>query len=161
MLAYIWAEDENQNIGVNGHLPWHLPADLKHFKEETLNHPMIMGKKTFMSLPGILPQRHHVVLTHSKLDVDQSEVTVVHSKKDLDQWIGQQDPCQLIFIIGGATLFEMYKDEVDYLYRTTIHQQYDADTKMPLINYENFEIISYQQFEQQKPSFEFITYKRI
>ena len=53
MLAYIWAEDLTGGIGVDGHLPWHLAADLKRFKEKTMNHPMIMGRKTFESLPGI------------------------------------------------------------------------------------------------------------
>ena len=66
MISFVWAEDEVGNIGYQGHLPWHLPADLQHFKEKTIGHPMVMGRKTFDSFPGVLPKRKHIVLTHSQ-----------------------------------------------------------------------------------------------
>ena len=64
MLSFVWAEDQQHGIGIDGHLPWNLPADLKHFKEKTIGHPIIMGRKTFASLPHPLPERKHIVLTH-------------------------------------------------------------------------------------------------
>ena len=82
MLAYIWAEDLTGGIGIDGHLPWHLAADLKRFKEKTMNHPMIMGRKTFESLPGILPGRKHIVLTHSNLNVGDPNVKTVHARAE-------------------------------------------------------------------------------
>ena len=107
MLAYIWAEDLTGGIGVDGHLPWHLKADLKRFKEKTMNHPMIMGRRTFESLPGILPGRKHIVLTHSNLDTSDPNVKVVHSKEELDEWLAAQDQNQLNVIMGWATWFKM------------------------------------------------------
>ena len=91
MLAYIWAEDLNGGIGIDGHLPWHISNDLKRFKKITSGHPMVMGRKTFESLPGILPGRKHIVLTRSDLKVDNSNVEIVHSRDELDNWIKSQD----------------------------------------------------------------------
>ena len=64
MISFVWSEDQKHQIGYKGHLPWRLPADLAHFKKVTMGHPMVMGKKTFDSFPGLLPGRKHVVLTH-------------------------------------------------------------------------------------------------
>ena len=64
MISFVWAEDQKHQIGYKGHLPWRLPADLAHFKEVTMGHPMVMGKKTFDSFPGLLKRRQHIVLTH-------------------------------------------------------------------------------------------------
>lgn len=160
MLAYIWAEDLNGGIGINGHLPWHLAADLKRFKEKTMNHPMIMGRRTFESLPGILPRRKHIVLTHSDLNVTDPNVKILHSKKELDEWLGVQDEKQLNVIIGGATLFKMYRDEVDLLYQTIVKQKFQTDTQMPVINYSEFEKIEDQSFDDSELKYEFVTYKR-
>ena len=66
MIEFVWAEDTKHAIGYKNHLPWHLPADLKHFKDLTMGHPMIMGLKTFTSLTQFLPLREHLVLTHDK-----------------------------------------------------------------------------------------------
>ena len=66
MLSFVWAEDNKHQIGYKGHLPWHLPADLAHFKEKTMGKTMVMGKKTFLSLPFVLPKRKHLVLTHDE-----------------------------------------------------------------------------------------------
>ena len=63
MLTFVWAEDEAHQIGYQGKLPWHLPADLRHFKKFTWGHPMVMGRRTFASLPELLPGRPHIVLT--------------------------------------------------------------------------------------------------
>lgn len=160
MLAYIWAEDLTGGIGIDGHLPWHLAADLKRFKEKTMNHPMIMGRRTFESLPGILPGRKHIVLTHSNLDAIDSNVKVVHSKEELDEWLTAQSKEQLSVIIGGATLFKMYRDQVDILYQTIVKENFQTDTQMPAINYANFKKIEDQCFDDSKLKYEFITYKR-
>ena len=160
MLAYIWAEDLTGGIGVDGHLPWHLKADLKRFKEKTMNHPMIMGRKTVESLPGILPGRKHIVLTHSNLDISDPNVKVVHSKEELDEWLAAQDQNQLNVIIGGATLFKMYRDQVDILYQTIVKDNFQTDTQMPAINYADFEKVEDQQCDDSNLKYEFITYRR-
>lgn len=160
MIAFIWAEDLNGGIGIDGHLPWHIAADLRKFKEETMGHPMIMGRKTFESLPGVLPHRKHIVLTHSDLKVDSEAVSVIHSKESLDEWLVKHDN-DLNFIIGGATLFEMYKDNVDYLYQTIIKKEYKTDTIMPKIDFSKFKLIEQKSFENIDPEFEFLTYEKI
>ncbi|KRM90984.1 dihydrofolate reductase [Liquorilactobacillus cacaonum] len=143
MLAYIWAEDKEHHIGLNGHLPWHLPADLAYFKKITKNHPIVMGRKTFDSFPGLLPQRHHFVLTNS-IDLktkfkDDDRITVMNNIDDLSSVIEQKD---LIFIIGGASLFAEFADKVDFLYVTRINSIFPGDTKMPIIDEKLFELIT-------------------
>lgn len=132
MLAYIWAEDSAHHIGINGRLPWHLPNDLAYFKRQTSGHPMIMGKKTFDSFPKLLPGRLHVILTHSiefeKEYADNDQVVVVHNENDLRKWLEEHDS-EITFVIGGASLFKMFKDDVDLLYVTRIKEKFDADRK--------------------------------
>ncbi len=83
-LDFIWAQDPDGYIGKNGTMPWHLPADLKHFKAVTLNHPVIMGANTFKSIGRPLPKRENIVLTHQKLD-DAKITVVVHLHKPATQ----------------------------------------------------------------------------
>ena len=125
-----------------------------------MNHPMIMGRKTFESLPGILPGRKHIVLTHSNLDTSDPNVKVVHSKEELDEWLATQDKKQLNVIIGGATLFKMYRDQVDVLYQTIVKENFQTDTQMPAINYADFEKVKDQRFDDSNLKYEFITYRR-
>lgn len=158
MLAYIWAEDLNGGIGIDGHLPWHISNDLKRFKEKTSNHPMVMGRRTFESLPGILPGREHIVLTRSNLEINNPNVKVLHSRNALDEWIQSQN--QLVMIVGGSTLFKMYRDQVDILYQTIVKQIFQTDTKMPQIDYSKFKVTEDQYFDDDKLPYEFITYKR-
>ncbi|WP_281164961.1 dihydrofolate reductase [Liquorilactobacillus sicerae] len=142
MLAFIWAEDVQHHIGYRGKLPWHLPADLAHFKRVTLHHPIIMGRRTFESFPGLLPQRHHYLLTHDQKYDQQyagnSQITIVHTKQELKKIL--QDNSQLFFIIGGASLFTAFADQVNWLYVTKIAADFPGDVKMPPIP-GNFELV--------------------
>lgn len=89
MITFIWAEDEKHQIGLNGHLPWHLPQDMQHFKKLTKGHPIVMGRKTFDSLPKILPQRQHLVLSRNpnlaRKYAENEQVTVFSSLSDLNR----------------------------------------------------------------------------
>lgn len=142
MLAFIWAEDSAHHIGVDGHLPWRLPDDLQYFKQTTLNHPVVMGRKTFQSFPHPLPHRHHVVLTHdhqlANQYADNPQVEFVFTQDQLDDWLAAHED-ELVFIIGGATLFHMYAERVDRLYVTQIEAKFPADTTMPPLDYNRFE----------------------
>lgn len=141
MLAYIWAEDSERHIGINGGLPWHLPDDLAYFKRQTMGHSMIMGKRTFDSFPMLLPGRLHVVLTHSiefeKEHADNEQIVVVHNEDDLRRWLEEHDS-EMTFVIGGASLFEMFRDDVDLLYVTKIKGKFEADTTMPELETDRF-----------------------
>lgn len=143
MLAYIWAEDLNHQIGYRGQLPWHLPADLAHFKRMTQGHPMIMGRKTFASLPGVLPGRPHYVLTRSanydQSYADDQRVKIFHTKQELENFIGNDQ--RLNFIIGGASLFASFANQVDLLYVTKIAATFAGDVKMPQLPWSEFDLV--------------------
>ncbi|GFZ27668.1 dihydrofolate reductase [Lactobacillus corticis] len=165
MLTFVWAEDELGNIGYQGHLPWHLPADLQHFKAVTMHKPMIMGRKTFDSFPGILPGRKHLVLSHDpslqdKYDPQQVEiVTSVDELQEIIAAYGDQEIC----LIGGSGVFALFVDQVDRLEKTLVYGQFPADTKMVPINYENFTLVKRSDFKADAKNpydYSFLTYQR-
>lgn len=166
MLGFIWAEDLDGNIGYQGKLPWHLPADLKHFRKKTIGHSIIMGRKTFESLPQLLPGRLHVVLTTNE-DLkekykDSEKVKVFGDTGHLHKWIENQKDC-LIWIIGGASLFAEFKDEVSVLERTIIQAHVRGDVKIPEIDYSKFELINTERHyidQSNKYNFIFLTYQK-
>ena len=165
MISYVWAEDKHGNIGYQGSIPWHLPADLHHFKKLTLNHPIIMGRKTFASLPGILPNRVHIVLTHDQALKEKyqenDKVLIFNELTDFKKWIAQQD--QEVVVIGGATLFKEFSDQVDILHRTVIHSEFKGDVQMPKLDYEKFTLMNQQDFkadDKNKYSYSFLDYRR-
>lgn len=143
MIAFIWAQDQKRQIGHQGRLPWHLPADLAYFKKKTSGHPMVMGRKTFASFPGFLPGREHIVLTRdkdfrAKYPAD-APLTVYHSLPELREWLLAQS--ELVFVIGGASLFESLKDDVSRLYLTEIEETFEGDTVMPKLDLTKFTLL--------------------
>lgn len=143
MIAFIWAQDQEKHIGYAGHLPWYLPADLAYFKEKTNGHPIVMGRKTFESFPGFLPGRKHVVLTHEKDFREkypaEAPLTVYHSLAELQAWLVSSS--ELIFVIGGASLFESLKADVSRLYLTEIAETFKGDTVMPELDLTEFTLL--------------------
>lgn len=133
MLGMIVVIAENGAIGKNGGLLCHLPADLKHFKTVTMGSPIIMGRKTFESLPkGALPGRMNVVVTRNS-DFTAENVTVCHS---VDDALAVTAHAEKRFIIGGAQLYSTTIDAADTLYLTLLHAEFpDADTFFPTIDY--------------------------
>lgn len=139
MISFLWAEDENRLIGKDNQLPWRLPADLKYFKETTMGHPIVMGRKTYESIGKPLPGRTNIVLTRNpSFKVDGCEV--LHSKADFLSWAKKTD--EEIFVIGGAEIYRLFIDEVDQLYVTKIFEQFEGDEYFPKINWENWQLIS-------------------
>lgn len=136
MITFVWAEDQNGVIGKDGKLPWHLPSELKYFKEVTLTGDVVMGRKTLESIPNPpLKNRVNYVLTSNK-DYEVPGVIVCHSKEEILEKI--KDSTKPIHIIGGISLFELFKDDVDMLYRTVIHGSFEGDTYIPEIDYSQF-----------------------
>lgn len=125
-IFLVLARARNGIIGANGALPWHLPMDLRHFKALTKNKPMIMGRKTFDSLPGLLPGRRHIVLTRSK-DWAEEGAEVVHS---VDQAIATANAPH-VAVIGGAEIFTLFLPRADRVELTEVHAEPDGDTVMP------------------------------
>lgn len=165
MLTFIWAEDEAHHIGYQGKLPWHMPADLKHFKQLTIGRPIIMGKNTFDSFPNLLPQRLHVVLTHHLAAFDKyddKQVMAFSNLKDLKKWLADHRGLNLC-VIGGKSLFSNLIDQADILEQTIIHHRFLGDVKMPAIDYSQFRLIKKEDHladDKNKYAYSFLTYQR-
>lgn len=131
MLSYVVAMSENNVIGMSGRLPWHLPEDLKKFKEITSSgtKTMIMGRKTFESLPRILPGRKHVILTRSKdFKVPDENVQVLYSLDKLTPFIESKEE---YYVIGGGELFVQLMPYVSRIYLTILYHDFIGDTLFP------------------------------
>jgi dihydrofolate reductase len=125
-ITIVLARAINGVIGKDNRLPWHIPGDLKRFKQLTMGSAMIMGRKTFDSLPGILPGRQHIVMTHDpKWRVDG--VDVVHDVEGAIAAAGDTP----ISVIGGAAIFELFEPIADKIELTEVIAEIDGDVSMP------------------------------
>ena len=124
-ITIVVARAINGTIGEDGTLPWHLPGDLKHFKAVTMGSAMIMGRKTFDSLPGLLPGRRHIVLTR---DADWS-ADGVDVARDRDQALALAGG-DLVTVIGGTSIFAMFHELAQQIELTEVLAEVDGDTFM-------------------------------
>ncbi|PLS18871.1 dihydrofolate reductase [Bacillus sp. M6-12] len=142
-LSIVVAMSKNHVIGKDNQLLWHLPSDLKEFKKITTGHTIIMGRKTFESLPSILPERHHIVLTKNKeYQIDHEQVTVVHAIGELlslIEWDKQY------FVIGGGEIYKMLLPLCETIYVTKIHQEFTGDTVFPVLNLSEWDILKEEE----------------
>lgn len=132
MLSYVVAISKNNVIGYKGKLPWHLPADVQFFKEitSTGTKTMIMGRKTFESLPGILPGRKHIIYTQNKeYHVNDENVEIIYTLDELLEYARTAD--LEYFVIGGAQIFELLFPYTDRIYLTKINADFEGDTFFP------------------------------
>lgn len=120
-ITFILAMDENNLIGKNNNLPWHLPADLKYFKSQTLNKTVIMGRKTCESLPFVLPKRRNIVLTRN-INFSRKGFETIHKLDCL------QDFNREIMVIGGATIYKLLMPVAKRILITKIHHAFEGDT---------------------------------
>lgn len=159
MIAIIAAMDRKRVIGQQNQLPWNLPEDLKHFKEVTMGHPIIMGRKTFQSIGRPLPGRENVVLTRD--DTFQAEgITIVNSLTEALDRYKDQDP----FVIGGADVFQRSIPLSHTIYLTLIDQEFEGDAYFPELDLEHeFEVVEEsERFVSDKEGipYRFVTLKR-
>ena len=126
MITLVVARAQNGVIGVDGKIPWHLPADLKRFKALTMGKPMIMGRKTFESFPKPLPGRRHIVLTRSR-DWSADGAELAHSIEEALALAGGD-----VSIIGGAEIYRLFRDHADRAEVTVIWRDYEGDTEYHL-----------------------------
>ncbi|QTJ38056.1 dihydrofolate reductase [Dolosigranulum pigrum] len=140
MLTFVWIEDENQLIGQANKLPWHLPADWKHFKTVTVGDAVLMGRKTYEALPiKPLPNRRNIILTRNK-DYVAPGAEVFHSKEAILSAVDTDQ--QTLHIIGGGEIYRLFIDEVDELYQTVIEGDFEGDTYFPTLDFSEFELLS-------------------
>ena len=126
-VVMILARANNGVIGRDGSLPWHLPADLRHFKALTQGTPMIMGRKTFESLPGLLDGRRHIVLTRDT-DWQEDGAEVARSVEDALHIANAPH----ISVIGGAEIYRQFLPIADRIELTEVHIEADGDASIPL-----------------------------
>ncbi len=124
----------NRVIGKGNDMPWHLPAELRHFKQLTMGKPIVMGRRTFASIGRVLPGRKNIVVTRDP-HFNFSGVTVVHSLAAAVRAAGDVDE---LMIIGGAQLYQQTLERVDRLYITLIHVELEGDTYFPELNDEQW-----------------------
>lgn len=126
MISLIAVVGKNNELGKNNDLIWHLPNDLKFFKEQTINRIVVMGYNTFISLGRPLPNRINVVLSSTKVDLPEG-VLQFNNLEDLNDYIRDKD----VFIIGGASLYKQFIDQAKRIYLTEVEATSDADVYFP------------------------------
>ncbi len=160
-VTVIAAADENNAIGKDNQLIWHLSEDLKRFKSLTNGHHIIMGRKTFESFPKPLPNRTHIVISRQRDYKVPSSVIVVNNLHDaLDAAKNDDRP----YIIGGGEIYQQAMEFADVIELTKVHHHFEnADTYFPEIDTDVWKIVNNQKFEiddQHDYPYSFITYKR-
>lgn len=160
IVSILVAKSKNDVIGKNNQLPWHLPADLKHFKDLTMGHHMIMGRKTFESIGKPLPGRTSVIITRQK-DYKAPGCIVVSSIEDALKACVNDDE---VFIIGGGEIFKETMNTADKIYLTEIGEEFEGDVFLPKIDLLKWKLIQKQTFkpdEKNKYGYCFCEYERV
>lgn len=143
----------NRVIGKQGKLPWHIPGELKWFKELTTGHPVIMGRKTFDSIGKPLPGRRNIVFSRNLRQGDIAGVEIINSLADLEALEGLEGE---IFVIGGTRVFELLLHRTAKIYLTYIHQAHEGDTFFPEFERDFPEV----SVLRSKPEYEIRLYRR-
>lgn len=158
ILSIIAAVGKNNELGFNNNLIWRLPADMKFFKEKTIGHTIIMGRKTFESLPKLLPNRKHIVL--SKRNIDIKEIEIYH---DIESFLDKyKNSNEEIFNIGGARTYKELLEYTTNIYLTEIDDTAKADAFFPHFNKKEFtsQTIDTKKDEKTGIKYKHVLYKR-
>lgn len=156
-LTIIAAIGKNNELGYKNDLIWHLPDDLKFFKEKTTGKTIVMGYNTFLSLPKLLPNRKHIVLSTDKLDI--KDVTSFTNLDELIKFIKEID--EEVFIIGGASIYKQFINLVDKMYLTEVESEFEkADVYFPNFNKNEWERVELLENENNNIKFKHIEYRK-
>lgn len=161
MITIIAAAAENNALGKDNQMIWHLPDDFKRFRQLTTGHYIIMGRKTFESLPKLLPNRTHVIISRQKDYSVPEGVLVVHS---LEEAIKVCPPNEAIFIIGGGEIYKQSMAIADTIELTRVQTAPEADAFFPEINPEEWQLVSeefHPKDEKHAYDFRFLRYEKI
>ncbi|MDN3654472.1 dihydrofolate reductase [Ferruginibacter paludis] len=145
-IAMIVAASENNAIGKDNQLLWHLPNDLKFFKNTTWGFPVIMGRKSFESVGKPLPGRTNIVVTRRPDWKAADTITVASIEEGVQQAITTTNS-KLIFITGGGEIYKQSMDITDIIYMTRVHATLDGDTFFPVIDEEKWKLVSNEDFD--------------
>ncbi|MGX7925021.1 dihydrofolate reductase [Tsuneonella sp. HG094] len=156
IVTAVLARAANGTIGHDGGLPWRLPADLRRFKALTLGKPMIMGRRTFESLPGLLPDRRHIVLTR-RTDWSAQGAEVAHDANEALDLAAAGE----VSIVGGAEVYRLMLPHTTRIELTEVHADVDGDTHMPPFGPEWREIAREDHpADGNTPAYSFVTLER-
>lgn len=156
-IFLVVAVADNGTIGAGGTMPWHLPADLRRFKALTMNLPMVMGRKTFDSLPGLLPGRRHIVLTRDPAWAeDGAEVA-----RSPEQALAMANAAH-VAIVGGAEIYRLFLPLAQRIEWTEIHADPAGDTQFPVLDRNEWResFREHHPAEGRTPGFDFVTLLR-
>jgi len=159
MISLIAAMDLNRVIGKDNQMPWHLPADLAHFKRVTMGKPVIMGRNTFESIGRALPGRRNIVISR-RPDYQADGCEVVHS---IDAALAECQDDEEVMIIGGGQLYDAMLPHAQRLYLTLIQVQLDGDTRFPDYTDLHWRVLDreyYEADEKNQYDLEFVTLER-
>ncbi len=159
MITLIAAAGENNELGKDQDLVWHLPNDFKRFKDLTTGHHIIMGRKTFETFPKLLPNRTHVVITHKKDYKKEGAVVVSSLNEALLKSINDAQP----FVIGGGEIYKIAIKIADKIELTRVHGTFEADTFFPEIPEKDWQLeteVFHEKDEKHKYSFTYQTFLR-
>lgn len=159
-LTLIAAMAENRVIGKDNSLIWHLPKDLKHFKDLTKGHHIIMGRKTYESMGKPLPHRTNIVVT-TKENYEAPGCIIVHTLRDAIQKAeGDSQP----YIIGGGKIYQQALEYADAIELTVVHETFEGDTFFPDFNTDNWKKLNQEDHpkdDKHAYSFSFLTYQKL
>lgn len=161
-LTAIAAMDQNNVIGANGGIPWHLPVDLRWFKRQTLGKPILMGRKTREAIGEALPGRRNLVMTRRD-DLGFDDVEIVHT---VDQALTRIDPAaegEELMILGGAEIYALTLARTSRLLITRIEAEYEGDTWFPTVDWSKWRQVDEQNTPagHRTPRCRFLTFDRI
>jgi dihydrofolate reductase len=161
MLSIIVAKTKNNIIGKDNNLIWHIPEDMEKFRSLTLDHTIIMGRKTFESIGRVLENRKQVIFTNNpdfNPDVENSEI--VHSVEDIKKYIDSDEEC---FVIGGSMIYHLLMPYVTKMYITEIDKDFEGDAFFPKMNAEDWEVVRITPGREDSGvdfGYQFVEYKR-
>ena len=140
IISLVVAASNNNIIGKDNGLLWHLPEDMKHFKNVTWGMPVVMGRKTFESFKRPLPGRKNIVLSTQK-DLKIEGAIVLHSMKDVEFMVKEMDVKEMM-VIGGGEIYKMYFPKAHNIYMTRVDAVLEGDTSFPVINEKEWQLVS-------------------
>ncbi|MEJ2237361.1 MAG: dihydrofolate reductase [Gemmatimonadales bacterium] len=160
IVSIVAAVAENGIIGRGDGLPWRLPADMRHFKQLTIGHAVVMGRKTFDTLPQPLSDRRNVVVTRDQ-SYQPTGADVVHSIEAALQLVSGEEE---VFIAGGGEVYKLALPYADRLYLTVVHAECDGDTRFPDLNVDEWKLVEsvrHEADERHATSYSFTLYERV
>ncbi|WP_415899444.1 type 3 dihydrofolate reductase [Neptuniibacter sp. QD48_11] len=153
-LAIIVAQAKNRVIGVNNKLPWHLPEDLRYFKQVTMGKPIIMGRNTYESIGRPLPGRTNIVISRQESYAPQG-VKVVSSLEaaiDMAESVAMIDGASEAMVIGGGQIYAQALEKADRLYLTEVDAEIEGDAWFPEFAQENWKEVGREDFSAEGPN---------